>query len=469
MQRHVFFLLMLVLLASTLTAQEPGLGDSLYPNFGNSGYDVQRYILNLTVDMPSSEITEGVAIIQATATNDLPSLNLDFIGFEISDVSINLEPVEFSRNGQELTLIPAETIPAGTPIEIVVHYSGVPEQITSVAIPVPTGWVIAENRVFVLSEPDGAANFYPVNDHPLDKAAYTFRVTVPDPYEVAANGSFHRALENRDNTTTYTFYANYEMASYLTTITIGDFDIEESTSPDGAPIRNYFAASLNDAERQLFARQGEMLDFYADLIAPYPFDVYGVVVMDVPVGTALETQTLSIFGIDQISVEDIEGTEAVVAHELLHQWFGNSVSVADWSDIWLNEGFATYGEALWLEHDLGSEALDEWVTAVYQSVAASVDFISPPGQPSADDLFNDGVYSWGALALHALRLEIGDDAFFELLRTYYDRYQFGNASTDDFIAVAEEISEQELQEFFENWLYSDTLADIPQMGLSAAE
>jgi aminopeptidase N len=154
-----------------------------------------------------------------------------------------------------------------------------------------------------------------------------------------------------------------------------------------------------------------------------------------------------------------------VAHELSHQWFGDSVSVADWSDIWLNEGFATYSEGLWIEHLHGRAALDSWVKSQYADVAANPKDFVPPGKPSADDLFNNGVYVRGGLTLHALRLEVGDKAFFDILKTYFERYKNGNASTKDFIAASKEVSGKDLTEFFNSWLYSETIPPIPAMGL----
>jgi aminopeptidase N len=330
----------------------------------------------------------------------------------------------------------------------------------SKALPFPTGWIVYDNGIFVLSEPDGSASFYPVNDHPLDKANYTITVTVPKPYEVAANGILEETTDN-GNTTTYSFTVRDPMASYLTTINIQDFDTETMTSPAGVPIRNYYASNLPDNINEPFARQGEMIDYFSELFGPYPFEVYGSLVMDTQFGAALENQTMSIFGIDMIDMEDIEGTEEVVAHELTHQWFGDSISVGDWSSIWLNEGFATYGEGLWNEYLYGRDGLDEWAAGIYDEVKEYPDFYPPPGNPPGDDLFNGGVYLRGGLTLHALRLEVGDDVFFEILRTYYDRYKFGNAVTDDFITVAEEVSGKDLGDFFQAWLYDEQLPPLP--------
>jgi aminopeptidase N len=440
-----------------------GIGDSFYPGFGNGGYDVQHYDLNLNItDVATSALT-GVATIAANATQDLSRFNLDFIGFAIDQITVSGKPATYSRDGQELTITPAEPIANRDPFTVEVKYNGSPTQITSVALPVLTGWVSYGDGSFVLSEPDGAANYYPVNDHPLDKATYKFTVTVPDPYEVAANGVLQEAIDQGD-TTTYTFETRDPLASYLTTVNISDFDLQTGQSANGIPIRNYFGVGIAADLLKPFERQPEMLSFFSSIFGDYPFDVYGAVVMNTETGSALETQTLSIFGLDQLGRPD---SEEVVAHELSHQWFGDSVSLADWRDIWLNESFATYSQGLWVEHSQGHEALDQWVTDEYNSVAGNFDQLVPPGKPMPDDLFNSGVYDWGALGLHALRLQLGDDDFFQTLKTYFDRNKGGNVTPDDLISAAEDVSGQELNPFFDRWFYSETLPAIPELGLSA--
>lgn len=444
----------------------PGLGDSLYPGFGNGGYDVQHYTLDLTVTDIDSGTLNGTTLIEAEATQDLGSFNLDFIGLTLETVTVNSQPATFNRRGQELTVTPPTPLEAGTPFTVELTYEGIPKQITSVALPVRVGWVIFDGGSFVVSEPDGAANYFPVNDHPLDKATYTFRVTVPQPLEVAANGLLVETVEHGDSTT-FVWEARNLMASYLATINISDFDVETEPDPNGVLIRNYYAAGLDEAVRQPFARQAQILALYSELFGPYPFEAYGAVVVDTTIGGALETQTLSIFGTDLINPDNIQSAELVVAHEAAHQWFGNSVSLADWSDIWLNESFATYAEGLWLEHTEGPDALQEWVRNLYHGAVVMREQLPPPGRPPADNLFNWSVYNWGALSLHALRLEVGDEVFFDILRTYYERFQDSNATTADFIAVTGEVSGQDWEPFFDKWLYSGELPPIPALDLTA--
>jgi aminopeptidase N len=452
--------------AAAADAGSSGLGDSYYPGFGNGGYNVAHYTLDITVnDVATSDLSANTTI-EANATQDLLSFNLDFFGFDITEITVNGVPADFSRKGQELTVTPLKPLVTGQPFTVVVRYNGSPEEMQSLSLPVPTGWVIVDGGSFVLSEPDGSANYYPVNDHPLDKATYTFRVTVPDPLEVAANGLLTETIDNGD-TSTFIFETRDPMASYLATINIDEFDIETMTSDNGIPIRNYYSSELSAEVRKPFARQGEMLVYFSEVFGPYPFEVYGSMVMNTEFQSALENQTLSIYGIDMIDTEDVEGTELTVAHELSHQWFGDSVSVADWSDIWLNEGFATYSEGLWIEHLDGREALDDWVKSQYADVVDYPEDFVAPGNPPVDDLFNGGVYVRGGLTLHALRLEVGDDAFFEILPTYFERYKNGNATTDNFIAIAKEVSGKDLTQFFDSWLYSQKIPPIPALGLGA--
>jgi len=442
-------------------AGSSGLGDSLFPEFGNGGYDIQHYTLDITVnDVSTSDLT-AITTIAAKATQDLSSFNLDFIGFEISGITINEQPADFERDGQELTITPSMLLQENESFTVTVQYSGSPDNFISQSLPFQTGWVTFDGGSFVLSEPDGAATFYPVNDHPLDKASFTFRVTVPEPFEVAANGVLTETIDN-GATNTFLFEARDPMASYLATINIDKFDIETMESESGIPIRNYYATELPANVRKPFARQGEMLTYFGELFGPYPFEVYGSLVLNTEFGAALENQTLSIYGIDMIDPNDVAGTEGVVAHEMSHQWFGDSVSVADWKYIWLNEGFATYASGLWIEHTDGRAALDEWIKSIYETVAANSEHFTPPGDPTANQLFNGGVYFRGALTLHALRLEVGDEAFFEILRTYHEQYKGSNATTDDFIVVAEKVSGKDLQGLFDNWLYSEKIPPIPE-------
>ena len=453
------------------TSGSAGVGDSLYPLLGNGGYDVEHYTLDLDVTDIETSNLDAVTTIEAQATQDLSSFNLDFVGFEIASITVDGEAAAFSRDGGELTIAPTDSLNSGENFAVEIAYSGSPEVVSSVSDlggeAIPVGWNSFTGGSYVLGEPNGAENYYPVNNHPLDKATYTFRVTTPKPYEVAANGILEETIDNGD-TNTYVFEARDPMAGYLSTVNIySGFNTETQTSANGVQVRNYFAEGIPEEQLEAFELQPAMIDYFSEIFGAYPFEVYGSVVVNTPINVgALETQTLSIFGIEAVTSP---GLESIVAHELAHQWFGNSLSLSDWGDIWLNESFATYAEGLWIEESQGgTEALNSWVQGQFARTAVAFDTLVVPGDPPADDLFNyDSVYTWSSIGLHALRQEIGDDAFFDSLRTYNENFQGGNVTPDDFIQIAEAASDRELDALFETWFYSEELASIPELGLYA--
>ena len=452
-----------------------GLGDDYYPELGNAGYDVQHVELELRID-PARPRIDGVATLQAVATDDLDSWSVDLSTMTVKTVMVDGVAAAFDHVEPELRIDPPEPVEAGETFEMVIAYGGKPVPFFTEAAPFQTGFLPSVDGYFALSEPAGASSWFPANDHPLDKATYGVSVTVPRPFVVASSGLLAQQLEDED-LITYVWEANQPLASYLLTMAVGDFERFDEVGPAGVVIRNYFDDDLTGVA-EIFARQSEMLGYLSEIFGPYPFDSYGALVLETEdLGAALETQTLSTFGSQVLSLGD-----AVVVHELAHQWFGNSVSLTEWKDIWLNEGFATYAEWLWQEHTSGPAARDAEIARWYavmsgQAFTDQVDTdaaaaelaeaaFPPPGAPHRDDLFNASVYKRGGLTLHALRLEVGDEAFFEILQTYAKRFAYGNTSTEEFVALVEEVSGRSLQDFFDAWLYENPIPAIPELGLA---
>jgi aminopeptidase N len=435
----------------------PGIGDPYFPDMGNGGYDVQHYDLTLSVDMTRGTI-QAKAEIAARSLQSLGRFDLDLMGFTISSVRIDGEDAAFEHDQGELVITPRKLIPAQTLFTVEVQYGGAAgNQAGNGSNGYVDGWNFYSGGVIVAGEPDGAETWFPSNNHPRDKATYAFHITVAKPFVVAANGVLRGKTDGGNGQWTFDWAMDQPMASYLATIAIGNFNLTASKSPQGVPIRDYVDAKIPSAVAQPLDVLPAALDYFSSIFGPFPFDDCGAVVHDFPLDFSLEDQTIIIFG-------DTFLDDQVVVHELAHQWFGDSVSLSDWKDIWLNEGFASYAEDLWLEHTQGDPAMTQDLRERYQYSAGITSAQAVLiGDPGPDNLFDQLVYDRGALTLHALRRKVGDAVFFRILRDYYDKYKGGNATTADFIAAAEQTSGQKLDPFFQEWLYSYLLPDIPEL------
>lgn len=428
-----------------------GVGDPYFPLAGNGGIDVLHYDLDLDYTPPAPApapvegTLSGVATIDLVATLDLDRFNLDLRGMTATKVTVNGKPMSFTQSDNELSITPRPKLKTGQSATVVVEYGGTTIRPTDIEGAL-YGWVTTRDGAMVVSEPDGSATWFPVNDHPTDKSTYAFEITVPEGLVAVANGLLVGS-ETADGKTTWTWDAPDLMAAYLATATVGDFRLEQYTAPNGIPIIDAIDPSRTASQVSALARTGAMLTFFEERYGPYPFVSYGAIVDDDSVGYALETQTRSFF-----SGSAGEGT---VAHELAHQWMGNQVSPGQWADIWLNEGWATYSTWIWQENRGQSTAQNRFNT-VYARSATSSTWNTVLADPGPLGLFGTAVYDRGAALLHALRLEMGDDAFWELAQTWVERYGGGTATTADFIALSEEVSGEDLGDFFQVWAYEPT-------------
>ncbi|MFC6886039.1 M1 family metallopeptidase [Actinomadura yumaensis] len=454
----------------------PGLGDAYFPLEGNGGYDVRHYSLDLKYD-PDYDQLDGVVTITAKATQDLSSFDLDLSGMDVERVKVDRHKADYKRKGQELVITPRKGIRKGATFKAVVTYGGVPQTIVGspIVFGSPYGFLHTPDGAFVGGEPNGASTWFPVNDHPSDKATYDYTITVPAGLKAVSNGlltnhrsesaSFsRRARSTKANV--FKWREDSPMASYLTTIDIGKWDIKSGKTPGG--LNNYTAvdpvllANQPNAVNFFFDTTSEVTDLWAKTFGPYPFSTTGAIADDArfngqPLGFSLETQGKPVYS----AVRDT-GT---IAHELAHQWFGDSVSPARWKDVWLNESFATWVQWWWAEKHGGTTVHDQ-ARATY----ASRPFPDPAGRPfwsvvtadpQRDTMFNQRVYSGGGMALQFLREKIGDEKWFALLRTWVAQHRYGNAKTEDFTALAEKVSGQDLDAFFKDWIYSPTKPALP--------
>ncbi|WFE30605.1 M1 family metallopeptidase [Solwaraspora sp. WMMD791] len=429
-----------------------GIGDPYFPTYGNGGYDVAGYQLVLRYD-PAARQLDGTATITATATMDLSRFNLDLAGLDVAAVDVDGRPAQHTRDGDELVVTPAAGLPEGSAFTVVVDYGGRPEPLVSRDFG-EGGFQVTDDGAIALGQPESASTWFPVNDHPSDKATFDLEIAVPDGLAALSIGAPGETT-TADGWTTWRWSESTPLASYLTTLVIGDYRVESSTHA-GRPMVIAVDADLPEGgtAEQAMARTGEIADYLETVFGPYPVDAYGgIVVSDERIRYALETQSRPVYG----DVFFDRGPETwVVAHELGHQWFGNSVSLRQWRDMWLNEGFATYAEWLWSEHD-GVATADEMFDREYDRI----DWTKPAGDPGPAGIFSQAVYKRGGMTVHALRRTVGDDAFFRLLRTWAGEYRGGNATTEQFVTVAERVTGQPLREFFDAWLYGDTAPAKP--------
>ena len=450
------------------TGGAAGAGDPYFPGYGNGGYDVERYDLDIAYN-PANDNLRGRAKVRARATETLCSLNLDLLGFDVKRVKVRNEGARWSRDGQELTVTPRRPLKRDKRFALTVRYSGVPVDFRDLVIGVPIGFTPTSDGVVVTGQPESAATWFPVNDHPSDKAAYDFEIEVPDGYGVVANGKPRGEEPGQPGWTVWRWEAEAPMASYLTALGVGDWDVRRWRTADGLPVYDAVDSSVTGAHRDeidsSLAKQGEILDFLATEIGrPYPFDTIGAIVdPERPILFALETQTrpvyAAIFWLDN-SFQPTNG-DYVVVHELAHQWFGDDIALRRWRDIWLNEGFATYYEYLW-DGRHGGLTPEQLFDALLAGLPADDPIWSVEvGDPGPGELFSDAVYARGAMTLEALRREVGDRDFGAIVERWARDRAGGHGTTGQFIRIAEAESGEQLDDLFETWLFTAEKPPVP--------
>jgi aminopeptidase N len=448
------------------TPGAPGIGDPYFPLEGNGGYRPVHYGIDFSYD-PATKRVDGTTTLMARATQNLSRFDLDLQQLDVSKVTVNGRSADFTRDGQELIITPAHGLPNNSVFMVSVTYGGVPQTIVGspVVFGSPYGFVHTDDGAFMGDEPNASSTWFPSDDHPSQKAAYTFRVTVPQGLSAVANGRLV-SQSTKNGKSTFVWDEKAPMATYLATADIGKWIIKTGRTPGGIPETVAVDPQLNgrstahpDAVQYYWDTTAEATDLWAKTFGPYAFDSTGAIadlasLNGRTIGFSLETQTRPLYS-------DIRGT-STIAHELSHQWFGDAISVRDWSNIWLNESFATFAEWRWNELHGGMTEHDAALATYNRHAADDPWWNVVITNPQRDTMFFDRSYHGGGMVLQFLREKIGDDAFFKLLRTYYAQHKFGTATTAEFEALANQISGQNLDSFFQTWLHSPGKPPLPQ-------
>lgn len=437
----------------------PGLGSDLptadpyLPGHGDPSWGATHYALDLVYDIDGNRL-RATATIEAVAGEDLERVVLDLAHLDVTKVKVDGRlPAKYRTREGRLVITLATPLAEGATFTMVVSYSGNPRPLAEKHHG-EAGWEELTDGVIVAGQPHGAPTWFPCNDRPDDKASYAIAVTTHPDYHVVANGLLG-SRKRHGSSVTWSYTQDEPMATYLATVQIGRYDAREldATVPMYAVVPHDAGSGVDDA----FGRQPEMLATFAELFGDYPFPLYTVVVTGDDLEIPLESQSLSTFGRNFLTSE--WESVRLVAHELSHQWFGNTVTLGAWRDIWLHEGFACYAEWLWSERS-GGDAADVHARTHHERLAG-LDQDLLLSDPGPELMFDDRVYKRGALTLHALRLTVGDDAFFGLLQAWVAAHRGGTVSTADFLAHAASHTGEDLDELFEEWLNELELPELP--------
>ncbi|BFM26104.1 M1 family metallopeptidase [Microbacterium sp. che218] len=428
--------------------------DAYAPQSGDLSYDVTSYDLVLGYRVRTNRL-EGVATISAVARQAVTSFALDLVGLRTSRVKVDGEAVRFTPGPRALRVTPARALSVGEAFEIEVAYAGAPAPRRSRWGAV--GWEELTDGALVAGQPVGAPTWFPCNDRPDNRAPMRLEITVDDGYTAVATG-VESVSSRRGGRVTSTFVSDVPTATYLAAVHVGRYRTRPLAGSGTGVVPAVTVSAppaLTAAVDRAFAPVPEMLRLFDTLFGPYPQPACTLVVTADELEIPLEAQGLAVFGMNHL----VPAAQRLVAHELAHQWFGNSVGLARWSDIWLNEGFACYAEWLWSEHS-GGPTVQTCVGEYHARLAAKPrDLLLV--DPGPDDMFDDRVYKRGALTLHAVRRQLGDAAFFGLLRSWTAEHRHALVTTDDFRRAVERVGGADAVATLSRWIDSEALPPQP--------
>ncbi|MDQ1286513.1 MAG: hypothetical protein QG622_78 [Actinomycetota bacterium] len=465
----------------TTSAGTPGAAglpdEPLFPTLGNTGYTVEHYDLDLryATSAPSQPI-DGTVTVKAVATQNLSRFNLDFAGDTVGTVSVNGQAATAVRTGEELEITPTAPLPDGRPFTVTVsHFTSAPT-VPDENDPTSLVFVQTTDGSAWLAQPNYAHRIFPCNDHPSDKATFSFRIDVPAGTTAVANGILADSSTSGGRTV-WRYDEAEPLATELTQVVVGAFTVVPLPSSGGVTLRNVIPTRLMNDHSAKLADVNDYLTWLSNRVGPYPFRSYGDLIIDEPLGYALETQTLSLISLVFFTKAPEAVARGVRLHEASHQWFGNSVTPNRWADVWLSEGHATWytmafesengilaGDVGYINKNLKIGDLTELMKKRYSQGdqwRATYGPVARPRTDNPDGPFTENVYTGGALVLYALQQKIGAPKFSELERQWVTRYRGQSPSTQDFIALATQIGGADVAPFLTSWLYDTTTPPMP--------
>ncbi|MFD5793112.1 M1 family metallopeptidase [Streptomyces diastatochromogenes] len=451
------------LLAAGAPTEPLGIGDRLYPYLGNPGYDVASYDLSFTYPGTNVKPLQAVTTIDARTTSRLDRVNLDFAHGKVESVEVDGRPAGFTSAGEDLVVTPDSPLHKGRWTRITVKHTSDPVT----GKDEDGGWVRTSDGLAMANQADAAHLVFPCNDHPSDKAMFTFHVTAPNAYTAVANG-VPAGADRVGGSTTWTYRTQHPMATELAQVSIGRSAVAHRTGPHGLALRDVVPSADRKELEPWLAKTPDQIAWLESKVGKFPFETYGVLMAQASTGFELETQTLSLFEKNLFTETAYPKwyLESIMVHELSHQWFGDSVSPRTWSDVWLNEGHATWYEALYAE-EKAHKPVEDRMKAAYSASDRWRDSGGPPARPKPPapgqkiGIFRPNVYDGAALALYALRQEIGVRAFERLEKAWVKQHRDSNASTADFVRLASTVAGRDLSGFLKDWLYGEKTPPMP--------
>jgi len=438
------------------------IGDRLFPYVGNTGYDVGSYEVSYDYD-PDDVVMTGAVAITATATADLDSLSLDSAMASVESVTVDGVEAPFDTGGEKLLIEPTRRINDGASFVVKARFtvdrSTTPlSPLTDPADPVGIRpWVTWDDGFALMGQPDRAHVFFPMNDHPSDKATVTVHVTAPDTLVVAANGTETGRIPLDDSRATTTFATRDPIATEVFQVAVGDFALMQRDA-DGVSLLSWVPSGSEREMDRYVDLVPRHVRWMTDQVGAFPYERYGVLVLPRDYqGVALETATMSTYGTLSGSVQEIDD---LMLHETAHQWFGDAVSPASWDDMWLSEGHASFYGMLY-QMEQGHADLDDTFRRAYEYDVENRPVTGPPTQLRDRRDVLGSTNAPGVALLFALRERVGASVFQEIERTFVEEHLHGSATTADYVEVASRLSGEPLNAFFDEWLTSEHTPEMP--------